>query len=194
MKLSLSLLIAFLSLSCFASFLAKKRESLFTPIAYFLLFTVLIEASGYFLMVYTKNNNQWLYNIYLFVEILFTTWLVTRITKKDKPKKIWSKIPTGFLLILLLIELFYKGFNNYGSITNAIFSVYIVVYCCLFYFQLLNDEDTVINDIELLQHIPFWIISGLFFFYFTSAAFNLFFDYFISRFILLFFYINILHV
>lgn len=173
MKIPFNLLIEF---GCFLVYLCHYRRltgKLYKSLFWFLLFTVVIESLGYFLRFFLTKNNQWVYNLFLVAEIGFIASLLSVLLG---PFLAIQKV-NGWVGILLFIayamETISTHFQKYASITNSLFSVYVVIMCCLYFYYFLHSEE----DIPILVHPPFWLISGLFFFYFGSSACNLFFDY-----------------
>jgi len=153
--------------------LRSSKAGWYKHFIWFLLLVVITENTGFFLYFHFHMLNHWVYNLYLPVEIAFKSWLFYKVCK---PYFNCKKIVVASLLIfysVYVIEGWPHHYLKYNSITNSVFSVWLIVMCLLYFYYFLNDAEFV----NIYQHPPFWIVIGLFFFYFVSTASNLFFDY-----------------
>jgi hypothetical protein len=159
-------------------FYAKKETRKFNLIKWLLVITVLFETTGVIVFNVFHQKNQWLYNLYLPVEMIFSGLIIKECSKPYLNTGGW--LPA--LLILLLVsygtEIGYNGFFQYCYLTNSLFSVFVVTACCIYYHRLLNDDSHKAPD--LLTYSRFWILTGMFIFCFGSTACNLFFKHLAS--------------
>lgn len=148
-----------------AVLLLKRRFSywrLFIP--YFLLM-LLIEGGGFYLRTVLHKPNYLLYNFYMLVQFLFFSLLFYRFlpTWWMKQLVIYSLM---LFLLLYLFENYQTRMATYYLNSRRLVSLLIVLHSCIFYFALLRD-DGVRNPILFP---PFWIVTGLFFYYFGTAV------------------------
>ena len=130
----------------------------------FLLLTVVAESLPSFKIIKIakiEDSNHWFYNIFTVIEFLTYTYIFSLAMKNAKMKSImrWS-IPI-FLLIAVINIIFIQKFYKFHTISYRIGAVMIVVWCYLYFRQLLQSEE----DIFLVGNPMFWISTGLLFFY-----------------------------
>jgi hypothetical protein len=157
-------------------FYLYKKESYWKNFIWFLLLTVAVEISGYFIYFIFHHSNHWMFNIYLLIETLFVSWILYKLCKDYFNCKPW--ILTGLIIFIIayLYESIKSNFLEYSFNSNTIISTFIICICCMYYYYLLKN----IEYVNLIKHAPFWIIAGIFFFYFGRIASNFFFDYLVS--------------
>lgn len=173
MKIPYNLLIEFCCFLVYLYFCKPGIGKIYTILFWFLLFTIIVESVGYYLRYFLSINNQWVYNIYVVVEMIIIASLLGELIGPFFNIRRVNRWVGILLFSSYTIETISTHFQKYASITNSLFSVYVVIMCCLYFYYFLHSEE----DIPILVHPPFWLISGLFFFYFGSSACNLFFDY-----------------
>ncbi len=165
-------------IACIISFicLTHRGAGWYRNFTWYLLLVVLAENAGYLTYFYFKHNNHWIYNCLLPVSIFFITGILYKICQPRFNSK--PIIIMGLVVFMLsyLIESIRSNFLEYSAITKILFSVWVVFLCLLYYANLIKEE----TNIEIYTYPPFWIITGLFFFYFVSTTTNLFFDYLIQ--------------
>jgi hypothetical protein len=168
--------IEFISFLIALFYLATKKIGWYKNFIWFLFLVVTTEAVGNTAYFYWHQNNHWIYNAYLPVEILFKSWILYKICQPHFNSR--PVIISGLVVfsISYLAESITAHFLKYSSNTNVLFSVWVILVCFYYYYCLIKGE----NNITIYRHPPFWIITGLFFFYFISTASNLFFDYLIQ--------------
>ena len=140
----------------------NKYNLLFIP---FLLFVIGIEMAGVYYSNVLKMKNHFLFNILMFVQAGFFTQLFYRFFKSDVNKKMAVALWILFLIIYCF-QIIGVGFTTYFKICRVFLSVIVVFQCLTFYFSLLRNDDI----ISPVKYGPFWIITGLFFFYFGSVS------------------------
>lgn len=133
-----------------------------------MLITALLDGIGWFLIhVLHHANNAWIYNIVMLVGIPFTFWILYNISKPLYKVKPW--IMAGLLLFVVsfVIESSRLGFlYRYNRMTLVLMSVIFIVACGVYYYLLLRQEGYVL----LSRYPPFWIVTGIFIFYFGGVA------------------------
>jgi hypothetical protein len=162
---SVEILCFLLAIRCFY----RGERSYWKWFIWFMLITVIVEILGYTLPI----DNYWMYNLYLLVEIVFKFYVLYRICKP------YFSVQYLALACLLVFVAFYlyesinSGFLQYSVQSNAIASIQILIICCCYYYYFLKKEEYV----DIYKHAPFWVVTGLFFFYLGSSAANPFFNY-----------------
>lgn len=142
---------------------------------WFMLLTVIVETTGFILLT-LRHPNHWLYNIYLPLEMGFKFYILYILCYR------YFRVELLLAPFLLLFAGFYlyesigSGFSKYSFMSNSIGSIGIIIICCSYFYHFLKKEDYV----NIYVHAPFWIITGLFFFYFGTTACNIFFNYLAS--------------
>ena len=136
-----------------------------------LLTVVLGEFIGAYLKFVLHKNNGWLYNILTLIQFSFWIFLFKQFLKKTIHKKM------SFLLLLVffsfgLLNLFLiQGFRYFNHYTLIVGAFIVVLQCCLYFFQLFNEE----GNFKLLKTPMFWIATGaIFFFIGTFFYFSLY--------------------
>jgi len=154
-----------------------KGSGKWTYFKWILFLTVLKESFAYSMIAFLHfKSNHWFHNIFLPVDFIIINCILYYSCKKYFNCKALIIGGSVVFLIFYFYESFSNGFLEYSVITSDVSSVYFVFICCLYYYYLLK-QDTYIN---LLKDPVFWIITGLFFFYFGRTACNLFFTYLVA--------------
>lgn len=134
---------------------------LFIP---YMLIILAVETLGYLLRI-NKLPNYIHYNSLLALQVVFFTYLFTKFFDANKFRR--SLLIAGAVFIIMfLAESTSLGFAGYNKISRLAFSWYIVFWSLLFYLELLRNDRIFVP----LRYAPFWIITGLFFFYFGTAV------------------------
>ena len=157
-------------------YLSNGKVGYWSYFRWFMLFTVALELTGFTLYFVYHLNNHWLYNINLPIEFAFVSGVLYKICSPYFKVLVW--LVPGFLLFtgFYLYESINSHFTLYSVISNNIASVIIIIISCFYFYHFLKKEEYV----NIYQHPPFWIITGLFFFYFGSTACNVFYNYLAS--------------
>ena len=153
--------------------LSNKKAGYWQAYIWFMLATVIIETLGWLLSVYyPRQRNHWLYNIEMVIEVLFISWIFYRILQPLFNSKPWIVSGLAAFFISFLIEGIPNRFVRYNSLTDSLAAVLFVIASGAYFSFLLKQEDY----INLFRHPEFWVIAGMFFFYFGSTAANLLFQ------------------
>jgi hypothetical protein len=153
--------------------LSKKGAGYWAGFIWFMLFTVIVETIGWLLHIYyPKQHNHWLYNIEMIVEVLFLAWIFYRILQPLFNSKPW--IITGLTLFFVsyIIEGYPSRYIRYNYLTDSLAAVLFVIASGAYFYFLLKNE----GYVTLFRHPEFWLVAGIFFFYFGSTAANLLFQ------------------
>jgi predicted PurR-regulated permease PerM len=164
-----------LELTCFLAalfFLSKDKDPVWKLFIPYLLITFLVETMGFYMRMHNMSNFR-LYNVFLIVECLFTSFLFFHLYKSYKVKFAWLIGWWIVFAVFYLAEMIERNFANYASFTSTFMSVVFVVACFYFYFLKLKDQAYE----NLATSAPFLWVSGALFFYFGGIVCNLFFDY-----------------
>jgi len=139
---------------------------------WFMLLTVITELAGFlfYFHIHPGRSNEWIYNTYLPLEMGFKCMVLARIMKGYHVKMYWFIGAYAVFFLLFLYESYGNGFIRYDAMSNMFGSILIVLCCCLFYYRLLRAREYV----DLPRYPPFWIVSGMFIFYFGSTGLNTF--------------------
>ena len=157
--------------------LTNKKVGWCNHFVWFLLLTVIAENTGFFSYFYFHvKDNHWVYNTFLPVETFFIGWVLYKVCQPHFNSKPLILSGLAAFTISYLIESIKSRFTDFSSIANILFSIWAIVICFTYYYRLLKDE----TNITISTHAPFWIITGIFFYYFVSTSANLFFKYLIE--------------
>jgi hypothetical protein len=152
--------------------LKNSKAGLWNYFKVYMLITVVMEAAGWLLRSYWHVNNQWVYNIFAPVQALFLYWMFYQIY----PKKFNSRLFLGACMALFaavyIYECFQHPFTVFNNYSWIVFSFTIIIACGLYYYFLLKDE----AYMNLGVHPPFWFVTGLFIYFFSSSVCTLFFS------------------
>jgi len=145
-------------------FLHKQRGTklylkLFSP---FLGITFLVEVYGRYLR-YQGRNNLLLYSFFTTFEFIFYLYLLSCIIHNLKMRMAIKYILVINALIAFANSLFIQK-GGFSSITYSI-SCLLIVFFCIYYFLELFRSPKFVN---LINEPPFWICSGLLFYYCCS--------------------------
>jgi len=136
----------------------------------FLLFIVTVELAGTYMAKVLHQQNAWLLNISTTLEFIFYAYIFSRTLRNPAYKKMTLGFIAFFPMLVVLNMVFIQGFTEVHSYTNALGSVLMVVFCSLFFYELL------LNPLEgELHKVPmFWVSTGILFFYLGRLSYDLF--------------------
>jgi len=151
--------------------LLNKKAGYWSFCIPYLLITILIEAAGYYFRVELKKPNYAFYNFFMIIQLLFFAFLFYKFHQSKKIKQ-WVPVFVITFILFFISEGIINSFASYNKYSRQFLSVFIVFFSCIFYFSILRD-DTIKSPVK---YPPFWIVTGLFFFYFGSIAMFAFYD------------------
>lgn len=145
------------------------KGTAFRLFPFFLLFVVVVESAGSYTGRVLHYKNSWFYNISTTIEFIFYAYIFS-LTLRDRVfKKMALRFMAIYPAVVALNIVFIQGFMEFHSYTNALGNVCMVIFCCLFFYELL------LNPLEgELRKVPmFWIGTGILFFYLGDLSFDL---------------------
>lgn len=151
--------------------LFNKKAGYWSLFILYLLITILIEIGGYYFRVELKKPNYPFYNFFMIVQFLLFAFLFYRF-HQSKGIKQWVTFFVIAFIVFFISEGIINSFASYHKYSRQFLSIFVVLFSCTFYFSMLKD-DTIKSPVK---YPPFWIVTGLFFFYFGSIAMFAFFD------------------
>lgn len=151
--------------------LSNKKTGYWSFFIPYLLITILIESAGYYYRVELKKPNYPFYNFFMFAQLLFFAFLFYKFHQSKRIKQ-WVSILVIVFVLVFITEGIINSFASYNKYSRQFLSIFVVLFSCTFFFSILKD-DTIKSPV---RYPPFWIVTGLFFFYFGSIAMFAFFD------------------
>jgi hypothetical protein len=163
----------FVALFC----LKQEKKLVWFSMVLFVLITCVAEITG----IYVKrlnltdkvhiHPNAWVYNILIFFQIGFISWMFKDILSKYL--KTTYIVILGLLFVILHIyNITFRSFLVYDETTKTAMSILFVLNSLTFYYLLLKDD----FHIKLNSFSAFWWVSGILFFYFGTTIYNVFYD------------------
>lgn len=155
----------------------RRLESLLRTLSFFLLLTFLVECATPLRLIRFHGNNSWFFNIFTTIEFLYYSFIFYQLFQSRSLKK-GVAITTGLFLIFTCINiLFIQGFKKFHTISYRVGAVMIIVWCCLYFRQLMQSSEYIV----LARNPYFWISTGLLFFYLGFFFYFSAFDYIVYR-------------
>lgn len=139
----------------------------------FLLITLTVELVGFWL---TKIGikNYLLYNVFTTLEFIFYSFLFSKHLKTTLFKKLTLGFMPFYATMVFLNLQFIQGYNSFHTYTFLLGSFFIVLFCCLFFYESVLPEHL---DHPLAKQPFFWVCTGLLLFYMGSVIINALFEY-----------------
>jgi len=140
---------------------------------FFLLFIVSAELIGtYMTYIPRLRNNSWFFNITTTLEYIFYAHIFSLTLRDPAFKTMARRFMAIYPLVVLLNLSFVQGFTEFHSYTVVLGSLFMIILCCLFFYELL------LNPLEgELRKVPmFWISTGILFFHLGDLSFDLLFN------------------
>ncbi|HTI11133.1 MAG TPA: hypothetical protein VL832_21325 [Puia sp.] len=150
----------------------KLRGTSFRFFPFFLFIIVLVEFAGRYIRMVLLHKNAWLYNISTTLEFVFYAYIFQLQLRDPALKKAASRFMFIYPILVLLNLLFVQGFMQFHSYTMVLGSIAMIVFCCLYFYELLQNP----LEGELRRDPMFWISSGILFFYLGDLSYNLLFN------------------
>jgi hypothetical protein len=169
-------LITIITLLCFLFSLAcldKKKVGWWKYFSWFLLLTTLVEGVGYCLYFIFGIKNHILFNFFLPVEYIFLSWVIYKLSEPYFNSKPWILSGLTVILTIYLYESIKGHFLSYSTNSTIAASIYYTILTGLYFYFFMKKEKY--ETLKLFP--PFWIIAGIFLFYFCGTAVNFYFDY-----------------
>jgi hypothetical protein len=150
--------VAFLaSLTIFFQPVAERYLKYFS---FFLFVNLLMDiATDY--TAYYGIDNIFLNNMDTILVISFELYLLREIVASRKAKKIFLFICLLYPIIAILNIFLVQRFRNFHTMTYSLGSLLIVTGCIYYFWELFQQK----TSVDLIRQPPFWICSGLIFYY-----------------------------
>lgn len=150
--------------------LKKSELRYFLP---FLLLTLIVELVGYW---FTLNDirNYTMFNIFTTLEFVFYAFLFYNHLRTSIYRKLTLGFIPFYILMVFLNIRFVQGSQTFHSYTFLLGSFFIVLFCCLFFYESVLPEHL---DNPLTKQPFFWVCTGLLLFYLGSVIINALFEY-----------------
>jgi hypothetical protein len=145
------------------------KGTAFRLFPFFLFFIVAVEGIGIYTGRALHYKNAWFYNISTTLEFIFYARIFSLTLRDPLFKKAAGRFMVVYPILVLMNIAFIQGFTEFHSYTNALGSVFMVIFCCLFFYELLLNP----LEGELRKEPMFWISTGILFFYLGNLSFDL---------------------
>ena len=126
----------------------------------FLFVNFLLEAANSY-TAYYRINNIFLNNIDSLLVISFQLYLLREIIAGRKAKRIFLYVFLLYPLVDILNIFLVQRYGNFHTMTYSLGSLLIVTGCIYYFWELFQQK----KSIDLVRQPPFWICSGLLFYY-----------------------------
>ncbi len=147
------------------------KGTTFRLFPFFLLFIVIVELTGTYIVRKLHQHNSWLMNISTTLEYVFYAYIFSLTLRDPAFKKMARRFMACYPVLVLLNLLFVQGFTEFHSYTVVLGSIFMVIFCCFFFYELLLNP----LEGELRKEPMFWTSTGILFFYLGDLTFNLLF-------------------
>ena len=156
----------------FIAFIKKIAYALFKITSVFLLVTVFVELGANLMIKIEKRNAHTflIYNPFTCFEFVFYIFMIREFIKRDSAKKILLGLIVIYPIAATINILLFQGVHQFHSFTYSI-GCLLMAACCIYYFYELF---LMPHSVNLLRQPPFWICTGLLFYYaFTYPVYGL---------------------
>lgn len=139
---------------------------------FYLLFIVLVEATGTFLRRVLKVPNAGFYNVSIIIEYGYLFYLVSLHSKELR------NVFIVCIAVLLSISGYYflkEPFNQFHSNALVMAQLMMIIICCLYIYRLL--KSAAISEVPLLKYYFFYIVCGLLIFNLVDVCYFLLYPY-----------------
>jgi hypothetical protein len=145
--------------------LGSKKAGYWISFIFYLALTICVEATGYYFHYALERPNYLVYNAFMLVQAGFFSFLFFSFFPESRMRRIIITALSLFI-IFYLYESISNHFLRYNQMSRQLLSGYVVIFACIYYFRLIRQSE----NLEPLRHAPFWIVTGLFFFYFGTIV------------------------
>jgi hypothetical protein len=148
-------------------YLITKTFKIKVLFAYYLFATVLMSYAS-FLVIYTERDidNNWNYNLLFLLTICVFSWYFHEILVSTTKKHVVISLFLFNLGFFIIYNFYQQHFYEYNNQVYAFCFLSIVVYCLLYFYQLIRN----VTELNILHQFDFWLISG-YLLYFLSCFF-----------------------
>ncbi|HEY1870147.1 MAG TPA: hypothetical protein VGG71_03770 [Chitinophagaceae bacterium] len=161
--------IAFLA----ALYLLDKKTGTWRLFIPFLSVTLVVETIGWYLIDKSRpSNNNWIYNILLLFNGIFTFWILSKADPLVKARRYLLICLSVFISFSIFNMLLFEGFWKYNGYTEMLLDLMTSIYICYFFYQVIA-ENVYRN---LYKYEYFWIAIGFLFSSLGSVVLYIFID------------------
>ena len=152
-------------------FLFSKKADYWRLFVLYCAVLLLAEFAGFYMRTVLEQPNNVIYNLLMLLQAAFFLYLMYRFHQSVQVRKAIGI--AGLLFLLLYIsESVLQEFSAYNKYIRQYLALAIVFFSCTFYFTLLKNDEVK----SLLSYPAFWIVTGLFVYYFGTVVMFAFFD------------------
>lgn len=141
-------------------------------IFYFLICSI-IFAAGSKLIAQIWGNNLWFYNTMYFVAFVILSFYFREVIKYKTVRNIIMGMLFPVLAFIILDYTKLEGPNVFNSYAISAQTFILMIYCTIFFWQLIRDEDLVRKSVFINSLPDFWYNSGIFVFHSGFFLFSL---------------------
>ncbi len=155
----------------------RTRQKWLAFFSGFLSLSLVLQWTGFLYSHYTKKSNHFIFNINLFIELCFFSWLFFVNLREPVYRRLaaWiGSVSIGVAVVNLGVG---QGFFLYNSYTFYTEALAVIILCLVYFFSILRHDAVIIPFREPM----FWICTGLFFFYSGDVVYFLLLDYILSQ-------------
>lgn len=148
------------SLICYFNSKNFKERALryFSP---FLIITFLVQYAGYYYSIISGKSNDWIFNLFAFIENGFFICFFYHVYFFNSNKKFLIAFCIIFLSWALINIALIQGLFFLNTYTHISASVLFVCLSCIYFYEILSAEEF----IQIGKSGSFWIILSLFLYY-----------------------------
>ena len=154
--------IPFVALACIVGFVILFNKGLprpFSLLPFYLLLTLTIEIIGWRIGAQGKNNTIY-YNFFSIFSLIFYSYFIYHLLTSRTIKTIIIVAAIIWPVIALINLIFVQGLHQFNTMTYAISSMLIIIFCVCFFFELFKKSEA----LNLKRNPGFWFVTGLLFF------------------------------
>ncbi len=140
----------------------KEENRVLAWIAFFALFMEVIAYS----FAINRIQNWFITHIYAVVEFTLIALMFSKATRTYISKKIYYYSIAIFILFSIVNIIFFEPITSFNSLGRALQSTFIIGFCFIYFFQLLNQL-----KVKQLFNVPFFWITCACLLYFAGSLF-----------------------
>jgi hypothetical protein len=145
-------------------FYKKKISSLLKPVVWYVFIALFLNLAQDIIWKYKIElkltgflyNNPFIYNTHSIERFALFSLFFIRL-KQPILSRIKTILPFVFFLFIIINFSVYQSFTEFSSRTLGTETAFLLLYCLLYYLNLLNQDTTI-----AFKHLPdFWVVTGL---------------------------------
>ncbi len=161
--------LAALAVACY--FLLTKKAGYWRLFALYAAVLLLAEFAGFYMRTELRQPNHVVYNLLMLLQCAFFLYLLHAFHQSLRIRK-FIVVASVVFLGLFLLESVIHQFDAYNKYSRQYLALALVFFSCTFYFTLLKNDKVK----SPLSYPAFWIVTGLFVYYFGTVVMFAFFD------------------